>query len=98
MNYPSQSSFAEQLEARQNDVLLQLDELDRRVEAAIAEFLPQSSAASETEPGDELLAPVEMSRLVDGTQQPQPEPQTEQTPERAGQRDVIDDRADVAAQ
>ena len=78
-------SLLNELEARQDDVLRQLDELDVRITAVIAEFAPKLGAKSAggelptaAQPNLRRLATaIEMPRLADGPQQPHADSQTE---------------------
>ncbi len=58
-------TFLDELDARQDDLLLQLDQLNTRIETLLGQF----TAASEPP----LFAPVEMPRLANCPQQPQAE-------------------------
>lgn len=66
------------LEARHDELLLRLDELDRRVEKVLAEWGPAR------EPGAASFAAVEASRLVDRPPEPQPQGYAEPDPDDAG--------------
>ena len=66
---PRQLEELLELEARHDDVLRRLDELDKRVERVLAECLAGSSQR-EAPTGVELLSPVEAPRLVDRPPQP----------------------------
>lgn len=65
---PNQLEALLELEARHDDVLRRLDELDKRVERVVAECLAGSQREAAT--GGESLPPVEMTRLVDRPPQP----------------------------
>lgn len=68
MSDAAPASLLESLESRQDEVLRALDELNQRIERAIAAFLPERR----------LVAPVQMPGLVDGAQQAQSDRQAEQ--------------------
>jgi hypothetical protein len=66
-----------ELEARQDDAMQQLDELDRRIEAAIAAFSPASPGATPRAESSRSLATIEMPRLADRTQEAHAQGQAE---------------------
>lgn len=55
-------TFLDELDARQDDLLLQLDRLNTRIEMLLSQFTPASEPT--------LFAPVEVPRLADGPQEP----------------------------
>ena len=59
-------ALLDELDARQNEVLTQLDDLNTRVETLLA-----SCGVSLNATGDPLLAPVEMARFANRPDQPQ---------------------------
>lgn len=58
-------TFLDELDARQDDLLLQLDQLNVRIETLLGQF---TTAGAPT-----LFAPVEVPGLADGPQQSQAE-------------------------
>jgi hypothetical protein len=49
-----------ELDARHDDVLCRLEELDERIKTVLREYLPQKTAGSLLTAGDSVLAPLPM--------------------------------------
>ena len=102
MSDDAASHFLGELEALQEQVILQLDALNERIEETIHQFLPQRRTAPERSPNAAATAgsvpAVEVARLADGPQQPQAEKQAQQATDGSQDRDAVDLRADGVAE
>lgn len=84
---PSQLEALLELEARHEDLLERLDELDKRVERVLTECV--AGQVREAAMGEGSLPPVETPRLVDRSPQPQSQRDAERRPNDPRYREAL---------